>query len=42
MIDLLSGGSELREGMPADALLNQWRQQSEAFARRARPYWLYQ
>ena len=42
MIDLLSGGSELREGMPADVLLNQWRQQSEAFARRARPYWLYQ
>ena len=42
MIDLLAGGSELREGVPVDVLLDQWQRQSEAFALRARPYHLYQ
>ena len=41
MADLLSGGSGLREGVPADGLLDEWRRQSGAFARRAQPYYLY-
>lgn len=41
MIDLLSGGDELRDGVPVRTLLENWRSQSAAFITRSLPYRLY-
>ena len=41
MIDLLSGGDEMRLGEDAQTLLSRWEAQSEAFCARARQYDLY-